>query len=91
MQTPEEKTETPTTKKPVSWVRLLSYLLIVVALILTVFYDRFGGLGDFPTGIIRVGAIGTLILGAILFFSVREKPNVDRTKAYREVFGKKDK
>jgi len=89
MQTPEEKPETPPTKKPIGWVKPLSYLLIVVALVLTVFYDRYGGLGDFPTGIIRIDAIGALILGAILFFSVREKPEVDRSKVYREVFGKK--
>ena len=88
MQTPEEN-KNPPTKKSAGWVRPLSYLLVVIALALTVFYDRFNGIGDFPGGIIRGVAIGALILGAILFFSVREKPNLERGKAYREIFGKK--
>ena len=86
-----DKIEGPPTvgplKKPYR-VRTISYVLVGLGLVLTLFYDNFAGSLDVIRLILQVTAIGCLLIGAILFFSVKEKSAIDRTGAYREVFGK---
>jgi hypothetical protein len=74
-------------RKPPAWVRPLSYILIGTGLVLTFFYDRFDLAGTART-IVQFGAIGLLIAGALLFFSVKDRAEVDRGRAYRELFGR---
>ncbi len=71
------------------WVRPASYILIGLALLLTIFYDQLSGTAGFSGGILRIAALVCLVLGAALFFSIRDKnTKVDRASAYREVFGR---
>lgn len=71
------------------WIRPVSYVLLGLGLALTFFYDRFADSLDIPRLVLQSAAIICLMIGAGLFFMVREKSQVDRAGAYREVFGKK--
>jgi hypothetical protein len=88
---PPPETPAPPAKNPPAWVRPASYVLIGLALFLTVAYDSLSNnLGVAPLAL-QIGAIGCLIIGVVLFLLVRDATPVDRISAYREVFKPENK
>jgi hypothetical protein len=60
-------------KKSRGWIRPVSYGFLLAALFFTVTYDRISdGSGSWRT-VLQILALGCLVVGAALFFSVKEK------------------
>ena len=66
------------------WKRPLAYLILLAGGLLTVFNGEVGRGLNISNTIVQFAALGLLLAGAALFFSVRERS--DRVSSYRQVF-----
>jgi hypothetical protein len=81
---PDQPKVEPPTSPPGSWRRPLAYVLLLAGVLATFFNNEIGrGLG-ISTLIIQIAALGLLLAGAALFYSVRQR--VDRITGYRQAF-----
>lgn len=73
--------------KKAGWRRPLSYLLLAVGAAGIIFNNQVSAATGLPVAVLQIVTFGLFILGAILFYSVRE--TADRVSSYREVFSSK--
>ncbi|NWJ46716.1 MAG: hypothetical protein HXX08_12625 [Chloroflexi bacterium] len=87
MQNNNEPSKQPNAdRKPPGWARITSYILVGLALFLTLVYDQLTEQLGIPSGVLEVSALTCLVIGAVLFLFVKERHPVDRTNAYKEIF-----
>jgi hypothetical protein len=84
---PDQSTESPASS-PGSWRRPVAYLLLLAGVLATFFNADIGRVLGTPNLIIQIAALGLLLAGAALFYSVRER--VDRVTSYRQAFTRLD-
>ncbi len=70
------------------WRRPLAYLLLLAGISATVFSGNIGRGLQIDTTLVQLAALGLLLLGAGLFYSVRQRAG--RIAIYREVFSPTD-
>ncbi len=82
----EQPTEQPEDDrpKPNGWRRPVAYLLLLGGALATFFNGEIGRGLSISTVVVQVAALGLLLAGAALFYSVRQRP--DRVGDYRQVF-----
>ncbi len=74
----------PPERRAGGWRRSLSYLLLLAGVVLTFLNSEVArGLGV-PSIVVQISALGLLLAGAALFYSVRQRP--DRLTDYRQAF-----
>jgi hypothetical protein len=66
------------------WKRPLSYLLLLAGAAGIIFNNQVSLATGIPVTALQIATLGLFVVGAILFYSVRE--TADRVSSYREVF-----
>ncbi|MEI7554975.1 hypothetical protein [Candidatus Chlorohelix sp.] len=82
----EPPNQTNAGRKPPRWARIASYILVGLALFLTLVYDRLTDQLGIPSTMLEVSALACLVVGGALFLFVKERHPVDRSSAYKEIF-----
>lgn len=85
---PPDPSGEPPTSSPGSWRRAVAYLLLLAGVLATFFNVDIGRALGISNFIIQIAALGLLLAGAALFYSVRER--VDRVTSYRRAFTRLD-
>lgn len=80
-----EKTEVEAGHK---WKRPVSYLLLALGALATFFSGEISRNLEIDATFVQFGALTLILIGAVLFLSVREVPN--RVSAYRELLRRPD-
>jgi hypothetical protein len=71
------------------WRRPLSYLLLLAGAAGIIFNNQVSQATGIPVTALQIATLGLFVVGAILFYSVRE--TADRVSSYREVFSSNNK
>lgn len=71
------------------WRRPLSYLLLILGAAGIIFNNQLSQNTGISVTVLQIVTFGLFIVGAILFYSVRE--TADRVSSYREVFSSQNK
>jgi hypothetical protein len=66
------------------WRRPLSYLLLLGGAAAILFNNDLSQASGIPVMVLQIAALGLFVVGAALFFSIRE--TTDRVSTYRQVF-----